>query len=38
MLGLEQIMVFFGSAAAVWVAGFSWGKGVAWLRELRNAA
>lgn len=38
MLEPEQISTLFGAAAGVWALGFSWGKCVAWIRALRNAA
>jgi hypothetical protein len=38
MIDAESISLFFGTAASIWVLGFAWGKSVAWLRELKNAA
>ena len=38
MIDAESISLFFGTAASIWVLGFSWGKAVAWLRALRTAA
>lgn len=38
MIDAEAISYIFGTAATVWVLGFSWGKSVAWLRALRSAA
>lgn len=38
MLALSDISMFFGVAAGIWIAGFAWGKSVAWLRALRTAA
>lgn len=38
MLSPETITELFGSAAAVWVAGYAWGKANAWVRALKNAA
>lgn len=38
MIDAENILIFFGTAAGVWMLGFSWGKAVAWLRHLKSAA
>lgn len=38
MLDAETITELFGSAAAVWVVGYAWGKAAAWVRALKNAA
>lgn len=38
MLEVSDITMFFGAAAGMWAAGFSWGKCVAWVRALRTAA
>jgi hypothetical protein len=38
MIDAEAITYFFGTAAGVWMLGYSWGKAVAWVRHLTNAA
>jgi flagellar motor component MotA len=38
MLSTEDILIIVGAAAGIWAVGFSWGKCVSWLRELKNAA
>lgn len=38
MFDPDVITEIFGSAAALWVSGFAWGKAVAWVRALKNAA
>lgn len=38
MIDAEHIALFFGTSALFWVLGFGWGRAVAWIRMLRNAA
>lgn len=38
MIDAASITLFFSTAAGVWMAGFTWGKAVAWVRALRTAA
>jgi hypothetical protein len=38
MIDAEHIALFFGTAAGVFAAGYSFGKAAAWIRALYGAA